>query len=374
MKIALYTEVFLPKIDGVVTRITKTLEQLERLGHEAIVITPKTPLSTYAGHSIIDTPALPFAPWYPEIKIAMPTRATSACIKEFNPDIVHSVNPIWLTAYGVFSARKNNKPLLASLHTDVPKYIEALGLGTLKKPSEKWLRRLHNIADLNLCTSHPMMERGNTLGINNIHLWPKAVDTRIYNPHRANYNLRTRLTRGHPHAPLITYIGRISKEKNLDQLINIPHKLPEARLAIIGSGPYKKSLENKLQGTNTVFTGYLTDDELAAAYATSDIFVFPSHTETLGLAALESFASGIPVVGARSGGLTDVITDGRTGFLVEPHNTTELINRLHMLIKYPELRKKMGAAARHEALQHSWEAATKTLVSYYRMAIDRHRR
>lgn len=372
MRIALYTEVFLPKIDGVVTRILRTLEQLEELGHEAVIFAPGKPPSKYAGHTVIPVHSVSFKPWYPEIKLGLPTGRIATNMLDFKPDVVHAVNPIWLAAYGVLSARRRNLPLLSSFHTDVPHYADALGLRVLRHPSETWLRWLHNQSEVNLCTSGPMVERARSVGVRDVDLWPKAVDTGTYHPSRADRKQRARLTDGHPEDPLIVYVGRVSKEKNLDQLIEPMRRLPQARLAIIGSGPHRDHLEKQFAGTNTVFTGYMSGTELAAAYATADIFAFPSQSETLGLVALEAFASGLPVVGARAGGIPFVINHGETGFLVDPGDAEDLTRRLRELTEDPKLRARMGAAARQEALKHSWRASTNRLVDHYEMAIERH--
>ena len=126
-------------------------------------------------------------------------------------------------------------------------------------------------------------------------------------------------------------------------------------------------------GTPTVFTGYLGGEELAAAYASADVFAFPSTTETLGLVALESMASGVPVVGADAGGIPFVVDDGRTGFLVPPGDVDALTGRLEQLVADPGLRARMGAAVREDAEQHSWRAATESLVRDYELAVQRHR-
>lgn len=372
MKIALYTEVFLPKIDGVVTRILRTLDNLQTLGHEVVVFAPGNPPTSYAGHAVVPVHSVSFKPWYPEIKLGLPTGRIATTMAQFRPDVVHAVNPVWLAAYGVLSARRRDLPLLSSFHTDIPHYADALGLHFLRPSSETWLRWLHNQSEVNLCTSGPMVDRARSVGVRDVDLWPKAVDTVDYHPSKANPSLRARLTDGHPEDPLIVYVGRVSKEKNLDQLIEPMHRLPNARLAIVGSGPHKNHLEKQFAGTNTVFTGYMSGAELAAAYATADVFAFPSQSETLGLVALEAFASGVPVVGARAGGIPFVIDHGRTGFLVEPGDAEDLTARLAQLIENPELRTGMGAAARAEALKHSWDASTRKLVDYYEVAIDRH--
>lgn len=372
MRIALFTEVFLPKIDGVVTRILRTMEQLEAMGHEVEVFAPGDPPSEYAGHAVNKVRSVSFKPWYPEIKAGLPTGRIAARMAEFRPDVVHAVNPVWLSAYGVLSARRRDLPLLASFHTDVPHYTEALGLNMLRHPSETWIRWLHNQAEVNLCTSGPMVERARGVGLQDVDLWPKAVDTDGYHPDSASTEMRARLTDGHPEDPLIVYVGRVSREKNLDELIEPMRRLPRARLAIVGSGPHRERLEREFAGTRTVFTGYLSGADLAAAYASADVFAFPSQSETLGLVALESFASGVPVVGARAGGIPFVIDDGVTGRLVEPGDADDLTERLRELTEDPQLRRRMGEAARQEALRHSWRASTEKLVEFYELAVARH--
>lgn len=374
MRIALFTEVFLPKVDGVVTRVTKTLDQLTELGHEALVFAPGDPPARYGPHQVVRVRSWSF-PWYPEVMVGTPTPRIAREMHAFEPDIVHAVNPVWLAAYGVISARRRHLPLLASFHTDVPSYTTRLGLSALRAPSQAWITAVHNQAEVNLCTSDQMVRRAREVGIRDVDLWPKAVDTDTYRPERRTAAMRERLTGGHPDAPLILYVGRLSREKDLDQLLEPLRRLEGygARLALVGSGPGREELERMFAGTPTVFTGYLAGEELAAAYASADVFAFPSTTETLGLVALESMASGVPVVGADAGGIPFVIDEGRTGHLVTPGDTATWTERLGTLLQDRGLRARMGAAAREEAEQHSWRAATESLVSSYELAIERHR-
>lgn len=376
MRVALFTEVFLPKVDGVVTRITRTLDQLTELGHEALVFAPGSPPETYGPHRVVKVRSVSFRPWYPEIMVGLPTPRIAREMQAFRPDVVHAVNPVWLAAYGVLSARRRNLPLLASFHTDVPSYTTRLGngLSLLRAPSEAWITGMHNLAEVNLCTSRQMVERARQVGIREVDLWPKAVDTVIYHRGARTQEMRDRLTGGHPDAPLILYVGRLSREKDLDQLLEPVRRLSRygVRLALVGSGPGREELERMFAGTPTVFTGYLGGADLAAAYAAADVFAFPSTTETLGLVALESMASGVPVVGADAGGIPFVIDDGRTGYLVRPGDVDALTDRLERLVTDPALRQRMGEAAREDAEQHSWRAATEALVGFYDLAVQRH--
>ncbi|MDO5740571.1 MAG: glycosyltransferase family 1 protein, partial [Ornithinimicrobium sp.] len=375
MRIALFTEVFLPKVDGVVTRVTKTLDQLADLGHTALVFAPGDPPASHGPHRVVAVRSVSFRPWYPEVMVGLPTPRIAREMHDFAPDLVHAVNPVWLAAYGVISARRRHLPLLASFHTDVPSYTTRLGLSALRAPSQAWITGMHNQAEVNLCTSAQMVQRAREVGIRSVDLWPKAVDTVAYHPSRRTAAMRDRLTAGHPDAPLVLYVGRLSPEKDLAALVEPIRALSRygVRLALVGSGPGRRELERRFAGTPTVFTGYLAGQDLAAAYASADVFAFPSTTETLGLVALESMASGVPVVGADAGGIPFVIDDGRTGYLVPPGNADALTDRIKRLVDDPELRSRMGAAARADAQEHSWRAATESLVTSYQLAVERHR-
>lgn len=374
MRIAIVTEVFLPKIDGVVTRLTRTLDQLAAMGHEVrIFATGKAP-DTYAGFEVTRIPSLSL--WvYPEIKFGLPSWNFFREIRDFDPDVIHAVNPIWTAALGVFAAQRDAVPLVASFHTNVPEYVDALGIGWTRPLTEAALKYLHNQAAVNLCTSGPMVDTAREVGIRNVKLWPKAVDTETYHPSRATAEMRTRLTDGNPEAPLLTYIGRVSKEKDLKRLNNVMRlvraECDDARLAIVGDGPFLNELKETFDPSFTVFTGYLSGEELAAAFATGDVFLFPSATETLGLVALESFASRVPVIGTRAGGIPFVIEDGVTGHLIDPDaGDAAWANAAVELLQDSARRENMGAAARCEAEKYSWVESTQALLAAYEEAIE----
>lgn len=374
MRIAIFTEVFLPKIDGVVTRLTRSLEQLADMGHEVMVFTPGDPPSRYAGFTVVGAPGISFRPVYPEITVGFPAPRISRELRRFNPDVVHAVNPVWFAAYGAITARRFGYPLLSSFHTNVPDYTRSLRIGFLSYPAAAWIRAVHNLSSINLCTSGPMVEKAAQQGIRNVALWPKAVDTVGYSPGRSSDAMRSLLTDGHPEDPLVIYVGRMSAEKNLDRLepimSGVRQQVPRARLAMVGAGPQLEQLKTLLDPAGTTFTGYLSGADLADAFACGDVFVFPSTTETLGLVALESFASGVPVVGARAGGIPFVVDEGVTGYLVEPEDYLAWAERISGLLLDTNLRRHMGMAARTEAESHSWRAATEQLVRYYGQAIQ----
>ena len=373
MRIAIVTEVFLPKIDGVVTRLTRTLDQLAAMGHDVIIFAPGNPPNTYAGFPVYKLPSLSF--WvYPEIKFAVPPVRFWKQIRDFDPDVIHAVNPIWTAALGVFAAKRDAYPLVCSYHTNVPDYVDALGIGWTRKMATGAIRWLHNQAQVNLCTSDPMITKASAMGIERLTLWPKAVDTEGYHPSKTSMRARSQLTDNHPDAPLVTYIGRISKEKDLERLNNVMvlvrNQVPGARLGIVGGGPHLQKLQESFDPSFTTFTGYLSGEELASAFASGDVFVFPSATETLGLVALESFASAVPVVGTNAGGIPFVIDEGRTGHLISADGSDEDWARSIIdLLQDSARREKMGAAARQEAEKYSWRESTEALVHAYEKAL-----
>ncbi len=372
MRIAIFTEVFLPKIDGVVTRLVRTIEQLRALDQDVVIFSPGTDLTEFCGYPVVRVRSAPLKPWYPEIHVGMPTPRIARTLEEFTPDVVHAVNPVALAAYGILSGRRRNIPLLASFHTDLPKYTEAMDLGFLQSFAKRYISGLHNLADMNLCTSPQMVEAARGIGIRRVKLWPKGVDTVMYHPDKCTTEMRARLSDGHPEDPLVVYVGRIAVEKKLDVLRRAMDRMPGVRLAIVGSGPAREQLQKDFAGTPTVFTGYLSGDDLAAAYASADVFAFPSTTETLGLVALESMASGVPVIGARAGGIPDVIADGENGFLFEPGDADELADNIMLLVNDPELRQRFAAAGRAETEKWGWRAATERLLEYYQHAQELH--
>lgn len=374
MRIAFFTETFLPKIDGVVTRQVRSLEQLAALGHEALVFAPHDPPESYAGHRVVRVPALPFRPWYPELFLGLPRPRLGRELDRFRPDVVHVVNPVVLGLWGTALAKQRNLPLLASYHTDITQYARHLRLPLLQEPSRRFLQGVHNQAHVNLCTSVPMVNSARGLGIQRVRLWPKAVDTDLFRPERRTQAMRERLTDGHPDAPLMVYVGRLSYEKRIDWLYAPVTQLPGVRLALIGAGPAEADLRKRFAGTNTVFTGYMSGPDLAAAYASADVFAFPSDTETLGFVAMEAMASGVPAVGARAGGIPDVILEGENGLMFTPGDLGDLTEKLRTLLFDRALRERMATRARADMERFGWRAATEALVEFYRTAIRVHRR
>ena len=369
MRIALFTETFLPKVDGIVTRLRHTIEHLERNGDRLLVVAPDGGLTEYKGAKIHGVPGLPL-PLYPELKLALPSVGTKEVINKFNPDLIHVVNPAVLGLSGIYYAKTLNIPLVASYHTHLPQYLQHYGLGALEGVFWEFLKATHNQAQLNLCTSTAMVNELIAHGIERVDLWQRGVDTDMFRPSLASQQMRSRLSEGNPDSPLLLYVGRVSAEKQIDEIKPVLKAIPEARLAIVGDGPYKEALQAHFADTNTHFVGYLQGLELASAYASADAFVFPSRTETLGLVLLEAMAAGCPVVAANSGGIPDIVTDGENGYLFEVDDPDGAITATKRLLEAQEEREQLRLNARQEAERWGWAAATKHLQSYYRAVVE----
>ncbi|MBF2035469.1 MAG: glycosyltransferase family 1 protein [Leptolyngbyaceae cyanobacterium T60_A2020_046] len=365
MRIALFTETFLPKVDGIVTRLKHTVEQLQKLGDDVLVFSPDGGLTEYKGAQIFGVSGMAF-PLYPELKLALPRPSIGEALERFQPDLIHVVNPAVLGLAGVFYAKTLDIPLVASYHTHLPKYLEHYGLGMLEGLMWELLKAVHNQARINLCTSTAMQTELTDHGIERVQVWQRGVDTDLFRPALASVAMRDRLSQGHPDAPLLLYVGRLSAEKEVDRIKPVLESIPGARLALVGDGPHREELEKHFADTNTHFVGYLGGEELAAAYASADAFIFPSRTETLGLVLLEAMAAGCPVVAANSGGIPDIVTHGENGYLFEPTDDNGSIAATQQLLNGNTARDVLRQNARAEAERWGWNAATRQLQQVYR--------
>lgn len=369
LRVAIITETFLPKIDGIVTRLCHTLRHLRELGHTVLVVAPRG-VKEYEGTPVHGVPGFSF-PLYPELKMALPRPSIGRALKAFRPDLIHAVNPAVLGASAFFSSSYDRVPLVVSYHTHLPKYLRYYKLGMLEGTLWKAMRASYNRADLRLATSQAMQQELEQKGILRVRLWRRGVDTDLFRPDRATREMRTRLTQGHPEERLFVYIGRLSMEKEIEHCRRVLEALPGVRLALVGDGPHRKKLEEYFAGTPTHFAGFLQGAELASAFASADAFFLPSRTETLGLVLLESMAAGCPVVTPRAGGTSDIVQDGVTGYLYDPADPESAVAAIRRLLFDPAHREQMGRQARADAEQWGWRAATEELEQYYRKVLAR---
>jgi glycosyltransferase involved in cell wall biosynthesis len=236
------------------------------------------------------------------------------------------------------------------------------------------LRWIHNHATLNLCPSRFTQRELRAHGVLHVGLWRGGVDTRLFHPGRRSLAMRARLSGGRPESPLLLYAARLSPEKRIETLAFALEAVPGARLALVGDGPARAQLGRVFQDDPVTFTGFLRGDELAAAFASADIFVMPSCTETLGFVTLEAMASGCPVVAAGAGATPDLVAHGENGLLYDPEHPAEAGAALKSLLAHPSRMRFLAQQARKFAEGCTWQAETLKLVASYREAIRMHRR
>ncbi|KAH7672856.1 N-acetylglucosaminyltransferase complex subunit PIG-A/SPT14 required for phosphatidylinositol biosynthesis/Sulfolipid synthase protein [Dioscorea alata] len=246
-------------------------------------------------------------------------------------------------------------------------YIPRYTFSWLVKPMWMIIKFLHRAADLTLVPSAAISKdllAARVTAANKIRLWNKGVDSESFHPRYCSHEMRVRLSAGETEKPLLIHVGRLGVEKSLDFLKRVMDRLPGVRIAFIGDGPYRNELEKIFAGMPAVFTGMLLGEELSQAYASGDIFLMPSESETLGLVVLEAMASGVPVVAARAGGIPDIIPEeqeGKTSILYTPGDLDDCVSKLEQLLSNDEFRLAMGKAAREEMEKYDWRAATRKI-------------
>lgn len=366
MRVAIVTETFLPKVDGIVRMLTELLDYLSRTGHDALVLTPGAGPDHYAGFPVERCKGLRWQ-IYPGLSLARPTPRMLTTLRRWQPDIVHLAGPVLLGAQAAMIGRLLGLPLAAHFQTDLAAYAGYQGLGWLAPATWRYLRGVHALADRTYCPTPTVRQQLVTHGFRRLALCSRGVDTVRFQPRWRDAALRLRVLGPDtdPGTPILVHVGRLSPEKNLSALVTVARARPDLPLLIVGDGPARPALERALAGTRAYLTGELRGAALAAAYASGDLFLCPSQTETFCQVAQEAFASGLPVVGFRAGGVRDVVTHGATGLLCAPENDQDWLAAIDALIDDPARRASYGQQARAVAEQRSWTAVFDQLLHDY---------
>lgn len=368
MKIAMFTETFLPLTDGIVTRLTATIDILREEGHDILIFAPEGGISEYKGAQVVGLKGVPLFV-YPEKQFTFPSTKILKALRAFQPDVVHAVNPMNIGAYGIYYAKKLGLPLVSSYHTNVAAYTRYYKIGFLESTTWAYIRGLHNHSQLNLATSSTIVQELRERGIHRVHLWDRGVDRSKFGPSYATQKMREQLSGGHPDNIIFLYVGRLGHEKGLERLRPALDAHPHISLALVGDGPAREELENLYAGTRTQFLGFLHGEKLAEAYASADVFVFPSTTETLGLVLMEAMASRLPIIAAKSGPTEEMLTDGESALLFQPNDPHSLTQAMVSMAENPELRQRLADAAYKLSEGLDWHKPTQQLLQYYKKAI-----
>ena len=372
LRVALVTSSYNFIADGVALTLNRLVAYLESQSVEVVVFTPVAKVAAFkhAGR-VAPVPSIP-APFRAEYRLAVGlTGGPRRLLKAFRPDIIHIAVPDLLGAEALAVGQGLGVPVVASYHTRFETYLKDYGLGFAHDWLVARIKRIYGACDELYAPSASMIEALLAEGFApNIHLWQRGVDIERFNPAKRTADFRTRHGIG-TDEKVIAFVGRLVREKRLDVVSNVAARLTAAgiayRMLFVGEGPDRAALEKRLPGA--VFTGFLGGEDLAAAYASSDIFFFPSDTESFGNVTLEAMASGLPTVCADATGSRSLVIDGTTGFLAPPGDGAAAFEAVARLLADNGLRATLGAAARARSLEFSWDETMAGLLARYRALV-----
>ncbi len=367
LRVALVTSSYNYIPDGVALTLNRLVGYLESQGVDVLVFAPTADRPAFAHQgTVVPVPSMPL-PGRPEYRLALGMAGfVKRQLLDFAPDIIHIGVPDLLGHAALRLAQKHGIPAVASYHTRYETYLRHYWhLAWLERFLTRVLRRFYGACREVYVPSDSTREALLADGLrDNFKPWPRGIDTARFSPHKRRAPWRTRLGIG-PDELVILHVSRLVREKRLDTLtaalnaIDFPH-----RTVIVGDGPDRDAVERELP--QAIFAGFLTDEALATAYASSDIFVFPSDSESFGNVTLEAMASGLPAVCADATGSRSLVVPGQTGFLAPSGDAAAFARHLTVLAQDPALRRRMGEAARARALTFSWEETLARMLGYYR--------
>ena len=378
MRIALFSETYLPQRNGVAIILERLVRHLCREGHEVLVATASpgqqdTGVALPERCTLLQIPSLPL-PRYPDLRLAAPlSRSLLRAVRQFKPDVIHVLTEYSLGLIGLRVAKSLGIRAVASYHTNIPLLLRYYGVGWLAEPCWRYLRWFHSHAAFTYCPSATTAERLRERGFRNVRVWSHGVEIDRFNPMHRSAEARER------HGPTDTvhllYVGRLTPEKDLPVLFDAYRQVVAAdplrpvHLTLAGDGAYALRTAAKAP-PGVTFAGYLEGPALTRAYASADVFVFPSRVETQGNVVLEALASGLPVVGAAEGGVLENVHHDVNGLLCVPGDPQSFAEGILKLVQQPQLRAELGRNARALAEGRAWDLTLAPLVAGYKEAMD----
>jgi len=378
MRVAIITETFLPKVDGIVKVTCLLLDHLARRGIEALVIAPRYGEGQrYKDAPVRSLPSMPM-PLYPEARIGFATFSLYRDLAAFQPDVAHLFHPVATGIPTMAMLKWMEVPTVTSFHLDyarlAPQFrLGALDLGFTRPLIDEITKNVFNWADYSLAPSKLVQRQMRRLGIGKVGLWRRGVDAAAFHPGFRADAMRAEMTQGNPDETILLYVGRLSLEKQIEHIRPVLEQVPNSRLVVVGDGPARATLERQFAGQPAAFMGYLRGERLSQAYASADIFVFPSRLETFGLVVIEAMAAGLPVVAARVGGVADIVNEGVNGYTFESGDVAMLLDGVRKIASNRQKRAWMGRQARAYAETQSWETIMDEVIEVYASLIEERR-
>ncbi len=373
MRVAYFAGTMKPGHDGVTRVLYRLVDTLTRSTVESIFFSPIVPPRESQPIPMVKVPSVVF-PLHREYRLAVPGYASFARqLAAFRPDLIHINSPCTLGYAAVRFGANNGIPVVATYHTHFPSYARYYKIKSLEGMGWNYLRALYNECDRLYVPSQPVLHELVEHGIHNTYFLPHGVDTQAFHPRFRSLPWRESIGAVGKH--VILFVGRLVWEKDLRVLAEAYRVISEQRrdvvFALVGDGPIKDELMQMMPGAR--FLGYRAGEALATAYASGDVFVMPSTTETFGNVTLEAMASGIAPVCANAGGASGIIQPGVTGLLCEPGDAGDLAASILTLLDHPGKRAELADQALRFARQQTWERIFDELFTDYRTVIHEYR-
>lgn len=356
LRIALVTETYPPEVNGVALTLARLVGGLQSRGHQVELVRPRQCSNETAGNDELLMPGLPI-PGYPGLRFGLPAHRTLR--KRWSrqrPDIVHVATEGPLGAAAVGAARALGLPVSSGFHTNFRAYSRHYRLGWLRSLVGGHLRRFHNRTDLTLAPTRQLADELSADGYRNVDVLARGVDTQLFNPERRSASLREGWGVAEDD-PVIAYIGRLAPEKNLALVTKafaaIAAVQPRARMLFVGDGPSLAPLRRR--HPDFIYAGMRRGEDLAQHYASADLFLFPSLTETFGNVVPEALASGLGVVAFACAAASDLIRPGQNGVTIPPGDDADFIVKAAELAAKPELLARLRAQAPLSITHMDWE-------------------
>ena len=373
LRIALFTGNYNHIEDGVSRTLGRLVGWLTDQDHDVLVLGPTVDVPLRQPGRFLAVPSVPI-PGRPEYRVStgFPSDVRRE-VERFAPHIVHIATPDLLGHRALTWARGLGIPVVSTYHTHFASYLNYYRLGAGEHALWSVLRRFYNNVDEVYAPTAAMRDALLEHGVTStIRLWPRGIESERFHPDRRSEEWR--LAQGIvPGTVVISFVSRLVKEKGLDVFAETIQALraegAPIRSLIVGDGPEREAFHAELP--RAVFTGHLGGDEIATAYASSDVFLFPSETETFGNVTLEAMASGLPIVAADAAGSASLIDHERTGLLCPSRDQASFLDATRRLIADADLRRRLGTAAREEARTYDWSEVLDRMLSYYHAVISR---
>lgn len=372
MRLALFTDTYVPDVNGVARTLKRWIDYLKRQGIESMVFAPDSPEDPHEYRSLNSVERFASMPFllYPECRLALPNPLhIRRALQQFKPTLIHVATPFNLGLCGIHYARKHDIPLIASYHTNFDQYLPFYNLQWMAKLLWAYLEWFHRDCGTIFVPSKSTYSDLTRRGWNTerMEIWSRGIDTSAYHP-EVN---RDEFLAGHEIGNdkfIVLYVGRLAPEKSVETAIEAFASFqrsvcPESVMVLAGDGPSMEMLRKKCQDeqADARFIGFTTLPELQRWYAAADVFLFPSPTETFGNVVLEAMACGTPVICADKGGVADTVEHGVNGLRCSPH-TQEFADALELLYRNENVRRSMAAKGRAYSLKQSWDTIFEKLL------------